>query len=156
MEITGNKRRSRYGIMFFKEGRPLAGTYNGHQWRVDGDISIDVGLLNRRTRMIWPGNANLLGDPLPVREELHYFRLLYPMQLNLSKIQQTNAVLVRAGRAVINESELLKYYGILLKNIQVSYLNMTLDRKRIDIREYWEETEREGSTFPPQNMASSI
>lgn len=114
---------------------------NGHQWRVDGEVSVDVGLLNRRTRLIWPGNANLLGDPLPVREELDYFRLLYPMQLNQSTIQQTNAVLVRAGRAVMNESELLKYYGI--------RLNMTLDRKRLDIREYWEETEREGSTFPP-------
>ena len=114
---------------------------NGHQWRVDGEVSLDVGLLNRRTRLIWPGNANLLGDPLPVRAELDYFRLLYPMQLNQNTIQQTNAVLARAGRAVINESELLKYYGI--------RLNMTLDRSRLDIREYWEETPREGSTFCP-------
>lgn len=99
-------------------------------------VSLDAGLLNRRNRLIWPGNANLLGDPLPVRAELDYFRLLNPMQLNQSTIQQTNAVLIRAGRAVINESELLKYYGI--------RLNMTLDRSRQDIREYWEETPREG------------
>jgi hypothetical protein len=111
---------------------------NGHQWREDGEVSVDVGLLNRRTRLIWPGNADLLGDPLPVRAELDYFRLLYPMQLNQSTIQQ---ILVRSGRAVINESELLKYFGI--------RLNMTLDRSRLDIREYWEETPREGSTFSP-------
>jgi hypothetical protein len=43
---------------------------NGKQWFEDGEVSVDVGLLNRRTRLIWPGNANLLGDPLPVRPEL--------------------------------------------------------------------------------------
>ena len=84
----------------------------------------------------------MLGDPLPVRAELDYFRLLYPIQLNQSTIQQTNAVLVKAGRAVINESELLKYYE--------SRSNMTLDRSRLDILEYWE-TPREGSTFCPPN-----
>lgn len=114
---------------------------NGKEWFEDGEVSIDVGLLNRRTRFIWPGNANLLGDPLPVRTELDYFRLLYPMQINHSTLQHTNAFLVRAGRGELNESELLKYYGI--------RLNMTLDRKRLDIREYWEEEVREGSTFQP-------
>jgi Transposase IS4 len=63
------------------------------------------------------------------------------MQLNQSTIQHTNSVLIRANRGVITESELLKYFGI--------RLNMTLDRKRLDIREYWEEAHREGSTFSP-------
>ena len=114
---------------------------NGHLWLEDGEVSIDVGLLNRRTRMIWPGNANLLGDPLPIRSELDYFRLMYPMQLNHATLQHTNAILVRAGRAETSESEYLKYLGI--------RLNMTLDRSRLDIAEYWEENVREGSTFTP-------
>lgn len=102
-------------------------------------MSIDVGLLNPRTRFIWPGDANLLGDLLAVRTKLDYFRLLYPIQINHSTLQHTNVVVVRAGRRELDESELLKYYGI--------RLNMTLDRKRLDIREYWEEAVREGSTF---------
>ena len=43
---------------------------NGKEWFEDGEVSIDVGLLNRRTRFLWPGNANLLGDPLLVRTGL--------------------------------------------------------------------------------------
>ena len=101
---------------------------NRKGWFEDGVVSIDVGLLNRRTRFVWPGNAKPLGDPLPVSTELDYFRLLYPMQISHSTLQHTNTVLVRAGRGELDESELLKYYGI--------RLNMMLDRKRLDIREY--------------------
>jgi hypothetical protein len=63
------------------------------------------------------------------------------MQLNQQTLQRTNVALVRAGKSEIGESELLEYYGI--------RLNMTLDRKRLAIRENWEETIREGSTFSP-------
>ena len=115
---------------------------NGHQWFDDGEISVDVGLLNRRTRLIWPGNVNLLGDPLPVRSELDYFRLFYPMQLNLGTLEKTNEKLDPTARKPrLTEDELLTYFGI--------RLNMTLDRKRLDVREYWEDEVRPGSTFTP-------
>ena len=115
---------------------------NGHQWFEDGEVSVDVGLLNRRTRLIWPGNVNLLGDPLPVRTELEYFRLFYPMQLNLATLEMTNDKLDPTGRkSRLTEDELLTYFGI--------RLNMTLDRKRLDVREYWEDEVRPGSTFTP-------
>jgi Transposase IS4 len=115
---------------------------NGHQWSDDGEISVDVGLLNRRTRLIWPGNVNLLGDPLPVRTELDYFRLFYPMQLNHGTLEKTNDKLDPTGRKPrLTEDELLTYFGI--------RLNMTLDRKRLDVREYWEDEVRPGSTFTP-------
>ena len=100
---------------------------NGHQWFEDGEVSVDVGLLNRRTRLIWPGNVNLLGDPLPVRTELFYFR-----QLNHGTLEKTNEKLDPTGRKPrLTEDELLTYFGI--------RLNMTLDRKRLDAREYWED-----------------
>ena len=115
---------------------------NGHQWFDDGEVSVDVGLLNRRTRLIWPGNVNLLGDPLPVRSELDYFRLFYPMQLNLGTLEKTNEKLDPTARKPrLTEDELLTYFGI--------RLNMTLDRKRLDVREYWEDEVRPGSTFTP-------
>ena len=115
---------------------------NGHQWYDNGEVSEDRGLLYRRTRLIWPGNVNLVGDPLPVRPELDYFRLFYPMQLNLGTVQRTNAKLDPTGRKpLLTEAELLTYYGI--------RLNMTLDRKRLDVREYWEDEVRPGSTFTP-------
>ena len=115
---------------------------NGHQWFDNEEVQEDRGLLNRRTRLVWPGNVNLLGDPLPVRSELDYFRLFYPMQLNHGTIEKTNAKMVRTRqRANLTEDEFLTYLGI--------RLNMTLDRKRLDIREYWEDEIRPGSTFTP-------
>ena len=102
---------------------------NGHQWFEDGEVSVDVGLLNRRTKLIWPGNVNLLGDPLPVKTKLDYFRLFYLMQLNLATLEMTNDKLDPTGRKTrLTEHELLTYFGI--------RLNMTLDRKRLDVREY--------------------
>ena len=115
---------------------------NGHRWYDNGEIHEDRGLLNRRTRLLWPGMVNLVGDPLPIRTELDYFRLFYPMHLNNITLQKTNAKLDPTGlKAPLTESELLTYYGI--------RLNMTLDRKRLDIVEYWEEEARPGSTFTP-------
>ena len=115
---------------------------NGHQWSEDGEVSVDVGLLNRRTRLIWPGNVNLVGDPLPVRAEIDYFRLFYPMQLNHGTLDKTNEKLDPTGRKPrLTEDELLTYFGI--------RLNMTLDRKRLDVREYWEDEARPGTTFTP-------
>lgn len=115
---------------------------NGHRWYENGEVSEDRGLLNRRTRLIWPGNVNLLGDPLPVRPELDYFRLFYPMHLNHDTLEMTNAKMDPTGqRMKLTEDELLTYLGI--------RLNMTLDRKRLDIREYWEDEIRPGSTFTP-------
>ena len=34
-------------------------TPHGQIWVDDGEVNIDVGLSNRRTRLLWPGNANL-------------------------------------------------------------------------------------------------
>ena len=88
---------------------------------------------------------NLLGDPLPVRTELDYFRLFYPMQLNLATLEMTNDKLDPTGRKTrLTEHELLTYFGI--------RLNMTLDRKRLDVREYWEDEVRPGSTFTPPRL----
>ena len=115
---------------------------NGQQWYDNGEVTEDRGILYRRTRLTWPGNVNLVGDALPVRAELDYFRLFYPMQLNFGTLQKTNAKLDPTGRKpLLSEDELLTYFGI--------RLNMTLDRKRLDVREYWEDQVREGSTFTP-------
>ena len=46
---------------------------NGHRWYDNGEVHEDRGLLNRRTRLLWPGMINLVGDPLPIRPELDYF-----------------------------------------------------------------------------------
>ena len=64
------------------------------------------------------------------------------MQLNIGTLQKTNAKLDPTGRKpLLAEDDFLTYFGI--------RLNMTLDRKRLDIREYWEDQVREGSTFTP-------
>ena len=56
---------------------------NGQQWYDNGEVTEDRGILYRRTRLTWPVNVNLVGDALPVRAELDYFRLFYPIQLNI-------------------------------------------------------------------------
>lgn len=114
---------------------------NGHEWFDNGEVSYDRGLSNRRTRLVWPGNVNLVGDALAERTELDYFRLFYPMQLNHVTLLQTNAKLDPTGRKAIDESELLTYYGL--------RLNMTLDRRKLEVPEYWEDISRPGSTFIP-------
>jgi hypothetical protein len=64
------------------------------------------------------------------------------MQLNHVTLEKTNAKLDPTGlKAPLTESELLTHFGI--------RLNMTLDRKRLDVAEYWEEETRPGSTFTP-------
>ena len=105
------------------------------------EVLKDRGLLHRRTRLVWPGNINIVGDALSERKELNYFRLFYPMQLNPVTLLRTNANLISAGKKSLNESELLSYYGL--------RLNMTLDRRKLEVPEYWEEKERPGSTFIP-------
>jgi Transposase IS4 len=116
---------------------------HGQAWVADGEVSIDVGLNNRRTRILWPGNDNNPYDALPVRPELDYFKLMWPMHLNVTMLEQTNALLTRIRSPTTTLGEMFKYFGI--------RLNMTLDRVGVSISDFWNTQPTEGSTFVPPN-----
>jgi hypothetical protein len=46
---------------------------HGQVWYDEGEIEVDIGLSNRRTRILWPGNPNDPEGPQPLRPFLEYF-----------------------------------------------------------------------------------
>ena len=49
---------------------------HGQVWKDEGEVTIDVGMSNRRTRLLWPGRLNQLYDGV-AKKELEYFKLMF-------------------------------------------------------------------------------
>jgi hypothetical protein len=116
---------------------------HGQVWHDLGEVTIDVGVSNRRTRLLWPGNVNLQHDPLPIRTELDYFKLMFPMNIVETMLVHTNELLATHRKPNTTLLEMFKYFGI--------RLNMTLDKTGCPIEDFWMTEEIVGSTFVPPN-----
>ena len=116
---------------------------HGQIWVDDGEVNIDVGLSNRRTRLLWPGNVNLQFDGLPERRQVDYFKLMFPMSIVQTMANLTNEQLVRLNKSTTTSQEMFKYFGM--------RLNMTLDKSGCAIVDFWMTEQEEGSTFVPPN-----
>jgi Transposase IS4 len=116
---------------------------HGQVWYDKGEIEVDIGLSNRRTRILWSGNPNEPQGPQPLKPFLEYFKLMFPMTINQQMLDHTNASLAAHRFATTTTCELFKYFGL--------RLNMTLDRTGVNIPDFWMTAEVEGSTFVPPN-----
>lgn len=116
---------------------------HGHVWEDAGEVTIDVGLSNRRTRLLWPANANLHFEALHVRKELEYFKLMFPMSVMQTMLDHTNEQLNHLKKSSTTAQEMFKYFGL--------RLNMTLDKTGCAIVNFWDTVQEEGSTFVPPN-----
>lgn len=125
------------------DGDPPVVIAHGQCWFDAGEVTIDHGISHRRTRLLWPGNPNDPHGPQPLRSMLEYFKLMYPMILNQSMLEHTNAMLHSLRNAPTSVKELFKYFGL--------RLNMTLDRTCANIPNFWMTDDVEGSTFVPPN-----
>ena len=74
---------------------------------------------------------------------LDYFKLMYPMILNQTMLEHTNAMLPSLRNAPTTVKELFKCFGL--------GLNMTLDRTCANIPDFWMTDDVEGTTFDPPN-----
>jgi hypothetical protein len=122
---------------------PPAVVNHGQPWYDEGEVTIDLGMCHRRTRLLWPGNPNDPNGPQPERPILEYFKLMYPMMHNQSMLEHTNAMLASTRNSPTNVKEMFKYFGL--------RLNMTLDRTGVNIPDFWMTDDIEGSTFVPPN-----
>jgi Transposase IS4 len=127
---------------------PPAVVNHGQAWYDEGEVGVDVGISHRRTRLLWPGNPNDPHGHQPLRPMLEYFKLMYPMILNQSMLEHTNAMLAKTRNSPTNIKEMFKYFGM--------RLNMTLDRTCVNIPDYWMTEETEGSTFVPPNYGRFV
>jgi Transposase IS4 len=118
-------------------------TNHGQHWYDAGEVTLDHGVCHRRTRLLWPGNPNDPHGPQPLRPLLEYFKLMYPMILNQTMLEHTNAMLASVRNAPTTVRELFKYFGL--------RLNMTLERTCANIPDFWMTDDIEGSTFIPPN-----
>lgn len=116
---------------------------HGHVWEDSGEVTIDVGLSNRRTRLLWPANANLHFEAIHVRKELEYFKLMFPMSVVQIMLNHTNEQLNHFNKSTTTAQEMFKYFGL--------RLNMTLDKTGCGIVNFWDTVQEEGSTFVPPN-----
>lgn len=126
-----------------KREPPLYLRPHGQVWVDAGEVSIDVGISNRRARLLWPGNVNQLFDGHAERKELDYFKLMFPMSVMQTMVAHTNEQLVHLNKSTTTSQEMFKYFGI--------RLNMTLDKIGCPIVDFWMTEQEEGSTFVPPN-----
>lgn len=116
---------------------------HGQVWEDIGEVAVDVGLSNRRARLLWPGNLHRLYDAMPLRSELEYFKLMFPMSIVDTMLNHTNELLTNLGKSVTTAEEMFKYFGI--------RLNMTLEKTGCQINDFWMTDPMPGSTFVPPN-----
>lgn len=115
---------------------------HGQVWKDEGEVTIDVGMSNRRTRLLWPGQLNQLYDGV-AKKELEYFKLMFPMSVMQTLLTHTNEQLGRFNKSTTTSQEMLQYFGL--------RLNMTLDKIGCPIVDFWMTDQEEGSTFVPPN-----
>ena len=103
-------------------GDPPVFIAHGQCWFDAGKVTIYHDISHRHPRLLWPGN------PHPLRSMLDYFKLMYPMILNQTMLEHTNAMLPSLRNAPTTVKELFKCLGL--------RLNMTLDRTFANIPDF--------------------
>jgi hypothetical protein len=118
---------------------------HGVSWRDGGEVSQDVVTSTRETRLKWPQHLLDQADGQGGKKELHYFLLMFPLELVPQTVCLTNDELRRKHHSGgFDEFEFWKYLGLRLA--------MTISGVVAPVKWFWEVAEDPETFFRPMNF----